>query len=87
MGELILLSAFAVLLIVATIAEWRLIRRRETKADAIARAIARGDTDDHRCECCRRVVSIREIVVLHDDATLACLACAEIIRPRGAPCA
>jgi len=84
MRELIL-GAFCAWLSVATVAEWRMMRRRETKADAIARAIARGDTDDHRCECCHRVAPIREVIALHDDAALCCLACAEILR--GAPCA
>lgn len=82
MLSLVLLALATIALVGLAWLEWRQVRRRETRADAIARAMQRGDEDDHACEVCGSVVSIREIVILHDDATLACLACAPILTGR-----
>jgi len=65
-------------------------RRDESRATpgisaAAIAAIGRGYADDHQCEVCKHVVPRRYVVELFDDATLACAACAEILR--GAPCA
>ena len=45
-------------------------------ADAMQRAM----TDDHTCDVCRQVSAIRELVHLHDDATLACPSCAALLK-------
>ena len=45
-------------------------------------AMDRSMTDEHRCEQCRDVVPIREIVTLYDGAALLCVPCAELYRVR-----
>ncbi|WP_353268987.1 hypothetical protein [Gemmatimonas sp.] len=83
----ILLCTLALLLL-ATRAAYRLVRADEAapvKADpreAFYAAMDRSMTDSHRCEQCREVVPIREIVTLYDGAALVCVPCAELYRVR-----
>lgn len=92
MSELILALELLTLLCAAR-AQWERVQadaaqaQREHVARCMADAFSRGVDDDHQCDVCHRVAPIREVIALHDDAALCCLACAEIIRPRGAPCA
>jgi hypothetical protein len=47
---------------------------------AIVRRMDEAAVDDHRCDCCHEVASVREIVPLYDDAVMACAGCAPILR-------
>ena len=53
--------------------------KREARIEA---AFDRAAVDDHQCETCGNVTTIRELVMLHDDATLACPGCAELLKVR-----
>ena len=57
-----------------------LFTRLRTWGDPVHAAYVRADTDDHRCELCHRIVTVREVVALHDDAALCCVACAELLK-------
>jgi hypothetical protein len=46
----------------------------------MAAAVERGDADSHQCELCKRVAAVREVVPLYDDAVLACLGCASLLK-------
>ena len=81
-------SAMAVLAKLAHRA-WLQAREREAmdaalvrRLDAQCAAIERGMGDDHACECCHGYAPVRELVTLHDDATLACPPCADLLRGR-----
>ncbi len=76
MPELILALELLTLLCAAR-AQWERVR---TDEDATLNALLNGDG---RCDWCGGHATQWTVV----DAALYCLACAEIIRPRGAPCA
>ncbi|BAH38843.1 hypothetical protein GAU_1801 [Gemmatimonas aurantiaca T-27] len=65
-------------------ARWEQIMQRAARIDAMSAAMERGRTDEHQCEVCTAVVPVRELVMLHDDAALCCLTCAEWLRPQKA---
>ena len=80
--------ALTALTVAATVYQWRKVRADEAppvKADpreAFYAAMDRSMTDEHKCEQCRDVVPIREIVTLYDGAALLCVPCAELYRVR-----
>jgi hypothetical protein len=50
------------------------------REQAFHAAIERGCSDDHLCDLCHKVVSVREVVLLYDDAALACPGCADLLK-------
>lgn len=61
-------------------ARWAELDRRARLIDARQQAMDRAMSDDHQCETCGAVTGVREMVSLHDDATLACESCASLLR-------
>ena len=61
---------------------YRQIRRDESpeaqREAARDRVMMEAETDDHRCSCCHRVVLVRRLVMLYDDAALMCEGCASL---------
>lgn len=91
MTPLLIDAAILAALLVWARREYRLQLAREAMDAALSRrldaqcaAITRGLQDDHACECCHAAAPVRELVTLHDDATLACPACAALLMGRGA---
>lgn len=57
------------------------LARREMMRE---RRMHAAETDDHQCDVCQRVTGTRELVMLHDDAALCCLSCADLLKFRPA---
>lgn len=81
-GDLVILGAATVALCWATVIVWRDTKARERMAarlDASCAAMDRAMTDDQTCEVCRQPAAVRELVTLHDGATVACQMCAAVL--------